>query len=360
MSGTCQSVLPLSRTDSYRGAVPRRPTIADVARQAGVSVTTVSHALSGQGRVDQATRDHVRQVSDRLGYVPSRAARNLALGRSDSIGLLLPSLAQMPFDELMRTDWYGRVTVAASREALHQGRALTLLPELTKAGELDAYALEGVIVLDPTDDDPRAEMFRHSRSRIVLLGRGPFDDVFASVIPDVAGGVAQLLDHLHDAGARSIAVVDTDLAWSQGREAVTSYRNWCARKRVRPNVATASVLELKSRESVAAAGQDAAERLLRSADPPDAIVGLLEDFGRGIVAAVRSQGLSVPHDVLVAQDIDGLVAQVNDPPITAIDLNVNALLATAVDMIVRRRDGHIQTVPTSLCPRLSTQRPHVG
>ena len=56
-----------------------RVTVADVAREAGVSATTVSHALSGKGRVDDATRMHVRQVAASLGYVPNRAARNLAL-----------------------------------------------------------------------------------------------------------------------------------------------------------------------------------------------------------------------------------------------------------------------------------------
>jgi DNA-binding LacI/PurR family transcriptional regulator len=334
----------------------RRPTVADVAREAGVSATTVSHALSGKGRVDAATRRHVQAVADRLGYVPSRAARSLALGRSDTIGLLLPSLAHMPLDELMRTDWYGRVVAAASGAALQHGRALTVLPALQSPGDLEAFGLEGIIVLDPVDHDPRLEMLRASRSRVVILGRGSEPDAFGSVVPDISAGMAILLDHLWEQGARSIAVVQTDLPWSQGRDAVASYRAWCKEHRTRARVVTGAVSQLESRDSIAAAGQAAADRLLARGSRPDAIVGLLEDFGRGIIAAARQHGLSVPDDVLVAQDIDGVVAQVNDPPITALDLNVNELLAAAVELVVDRETPSSVSVPVALNARASTAR----
>lgn len=356
MRGTLPKRFATVKGFSYSRTVPRRPTVADVAREAGVSATTVSHALSGKGRVDATTREHVRLVAERLGYVPSRAARNLALGRSDTIGLLLPQLADMSFDELMRTDWYGRVATAASREALRHGRALAILPELTSAADLDAFSLEGVIVLDPIDDDPRTEMLRASHARVVILGRCEPDDGFSFVAPDIAGGITSLLKHLWDQGARSVGIVETDLAWSQGRDAVAAYRTWCEVVGMQPRVATASVARLQTRDSVASAGQEAAERLLAGRDRPDALVGLLEDFGRGIAAAARERGLGVPEDLMVAQDIDGLVAQVHEPPITALDVNVNALLASAVGMITSARKGENETIPVSLSVRRSTLR----
>ncbi len=322
-----------------------------------MSATTVSHALSGKGRVDAETRRRVRTVADRLGYVPSRAARSLALGRSDTIGLLLPSLAHMPLDELMRTDWYGRAVAAASSAALQHGRALAVLPALRSAGDLEAFGLEGVIVLDPVDDDPRLEMLRGSRARVVLLGHGSANDPFSFVAPDIGAGISELLGHLWEQGARSVAVIETDLEWRQGQEAVDSYRTWCRAHRIRPRVVTGAVGHLTTRDSIAASGQAAAERLLTRGARPDAIVGLLEDFGRGIVAAARKSGLSVPEDLLVAQDIDGMVAQVNEPPITALDLNVNELLAAAVGLVVAREATGSLIVPVSLNKRRSTEGP---
>ena len=84
----------------------------------------MSHALSGKGRVDARTRERVQTAADLLGYVPSRTARSLALGRSDTIGLLLPRLGRMPMDELLRTIKVGCAAprVAAMRRAHAHGR----------------------------------------------------------------------------------------------------------------------------------------------------------------------------------------------------------------------------------------------
>lgn len=77
----------VSRTDlSRRGSRQGRAGIRDVAAAAGVSITTVSDALNGKGRLPDATRRHVREVADRLGYRPSAAARTLRTGKSGLIG----------------------------------------------------------------------------------------------------------------------------------------------------------------------------------------------------------------------------------------------------------------------------------
>jgi transcriptional regulator with XRE-family HTH domain len=67
-----------------------RPNIREVAQEAGVSVTTVSHALNGKGRLDIATRERVIEIANRMGYHPNRNARGLRSGRTDTIALLLP------------------------------------------------------------------------------------------------------------------------------------------------------------------------------------------------------------------------------------------------------------------------------
>lgn len=341
----------------YPFAMSPRTTLADVARVAGVSTTTASHALSGKGRVDEGTRAQVRRVADDLGYVPSRAARSLALGRSDTIGLLLPPLARMPLDELLSTDWYGRVVAAASHEALRHHRALAVLPPVRTASDLSAFALDGIIVLDPIVDDPRWPALQQCRARTVLLGKDPAGALGPSVVPDIPGGIESLLDHLSDRGARRIGVVATDIAWLAGDDTLAAYRAWCQERGARPVVAVAPVSACGSRAEVAAASHATALELLSSPDRPDALIGLLEDFGRGILSAARQLGLAVPDDLLVAQDIDGVVAQVNDPAITAIDLNINGQLAAAVELLVTESTvdaDFVITVPVSLAIRAST------
>lgn len=78
------------------------PSIEEVARRSGVSVTTVSHALSGNRPVNEATAARVREVVAELGYVPATTARNLRTGRTDVIGLIVPDIANTFFSQLAR------------------------------------------------------------------------------------------------------------------------------------------------------------------------------------------------------------------------------------------------------------------
>ncbi|MBU6244659.1 MAG: LacI family transcriptional regulator [Actinomycetales bacterium] len=347
--------------------VPARPTVADVARVAGVSRTTVSHALSGKGRVDARTRSHVQQVAAELGYVPSRTARNLALGRSDTVGLLLPQVAHLPLDELLRSDWYGRVAVIASQEALRHQRALTILPAVHDPGELASFGLDALVVLDPMAHDPRWPVLRASSARMVLLGRDPAGILGPSVIPDLDQGITILMDHLAACGARTYGVIAPDIPWASTPASIESTEQWCAQRGAELRIGHVRLADCRTREEAAAAAQDVAMTMLRAPDRPDALIGLLEDFGRGVIAAARSLGLSVPGDVLVAQDVDGIHAQLSDPPITAIELNLPAQLAAAMDLLfaqertVQATSGgrelvadEVITVPVSLAVRAST------
>jgi DNA-binding LacI/PurR family transcriptional regulator len=106
----------------------KRPTIHDVAIAAGVSVTTVSDALNGKGRVDPATRTLVGEVVERLGYRANRHARGLRLGRSAAIGLLLPVDADGRSDAALSVDFYIRLASAAAATTFSHGQALMLPP----------------------------------------------------------------------------------------------------------------------------------------------------------------------------------------------------------------------------------------
>jgi hypothetical protein len=105
----------------------------------GVSVTTVSHALNGKGRVDPQTRALVTQVVHRLGYRANRHARGLRSGRSGTLGLLLPVSGDVRTDETLRLDYYMRLAGAAATAAFAREHALMLLPPVIGgAGSADS------------------------------------------------------------------------------------------------------------------------------------------------------------------------------------------------------------------------------
>ena len=331
-------------------------TVADVARAAGVSITTVSHSLSGKGRAAPATRERVREVAAELGYVPSRAARNLALGRSDTIGLLLPQLPTMPLEELLAFDYYGRVALAASQAALHQGRALLVLPIVQSASHLASFGLDGLIVLDPSIYDPRLSLLDGLATRTVLMGQDPRGAFGPAVAIDTAGSTRALLDHCWERGARTIGMINSDLSWSATDTARDAYTAWCSERGVEPHLAIAPASSVQSRPELAQAAKQTALEMLRSPGRPDAIIGMLEDFGRGIVLAARDLGLEVPGDLLVAQDIDDAVASAGG--ITALDLNVQTQLHIALAMLISEEPPPVQEtrlVTATLVPRESTR-----
>ena len=336
-----------------------RTTLADVAREAGVSRTTASHALSGKGRVDNGTRALVREVAERLGYSPSRVARNLALGQSDTIGLLLPSIGRLPLDELARTDWYGRVAVLASQESLALGRALTILPPIRSTSDLASFGLDGVLVLDPVEDDPRWPALRELALPRVLIGRDPTGELGPTVVTDLVSPTAQLLTHLRSQGMRRIGLVMPDFHWSAEGEVVNMVGAQCAKWGMpEPTIIHVDASACASRAEALERTQQLVVEVLQGPDRPDALVGLFEGAGPSIIMAARALGLEVPADLLVAVDVDGIVAESFDPPITAIDLNIDALVANAVQLLVSADGDHTRevSVPAHLVVRASSQR----
>lgn len=336
-----------------------RTTLADVAREAGVSRTTASHALSGKGRVDAGTRALVSEVATRLGYSPSRVARNLALGQSDTIGLLLPTIGRLPLDELARTDWYGRIAVLASQEALALGRALTILPPIRSSSDLASFGLDGVLVLDPVEDDPRWPALRELALPRVLIGRDPTGELGPTVVTDLISPMAELLAHLRSQGMRRIGLVMPDFHWSAESEVADAVGSQCATWGMpEPTVIHVDASAFTSRSEALERTQQLVADALQGPDRPDALIGLFEGAGPAIVMAARTLGLQVPSDLLVAVDVDGIVPESFDPPITAIDLNVEALVANAVRILVSADSDHTRevTVPADLIVRASTQR----
>jgi DNA-binding LacI/PurR family transcriptional regulator len=346
----------MSRKARRLNLMAKRPTVSDVAREAGVSNTVVSHSLNDKGRVDPETRRRVKEVAERLGYVPSRAARNLALGRSDTIGLLLPELFGLPLTEILSSDWYGRVAIEASQAAIDRRQALTILPGVGTATDVAHFGIDGAIVADPIGDDPRCAALEAAGVKYVVLGRDPVRPEVPSVAPDTPGATLELLDHLHDAGARSIAAVSVGRDFYAGREAIGAFTAWCEAHSQEPRVIKVSIASHSSREAVGREAFEPARELLGSSDRPDAVVALLEDFGPAILEAARSLGLDVPGDLLVAQDVDGMKAQLVTPPLTAIDLHEGEQVQEAVRLLLEEdaSDNRHVTTPVTLRIREST------
>ena len=317
------------------GAAARPPTrvkIVDVAREAGVSPTTVSHALNGRGQVDAKTREAVQRVALRLGYRPNRHAQRLRTGEAHMIVLV----SSMPFAVAggpSRLGFLMEIAAVAASIALSRGLALVLAPPV-EAGSpaLDNLDIDGALVLEPVAADAQIAAFQARGLPVVSIGRPPTTDL-PYVDLHSAATTRQLLEHLHAQGARRIALVIGAQRRTSYLEAIAAYRAFARERRMPAAVATVD-------ETRGEAGGRAATLELLAREPTiDAVCAPVDALAVGAVHALRHLGRRVPDDVMVATRYDGLRARTCVPPLTALNLHLDAVATRAVDLLLEHLRG---------------------
>lgn len=336
--------------------VRRRVGIKDVAQAAGVSITTVSHALSGKGRLTDATRERVRRVAADLGYTPHPSARSLASGRTGMIATVvsLPGNAPIAFTQI---DYYVALMNAATRTAVGHGYALVVAPSTAGPQTWSRLPLDGVIVIDPADGDPTLPMLRGRGAPIVFVGRDPHGDPSDLVVEnDRAAATRSVLDHLVEAGAGRVGVIALRTFETFSEDAVSAYLTWCAERGAEPCVhtvdadSTATPTELRA----------GATSFLEDADRPDAVFCLYERQAVELLAAAVEAGVAVPDDLLVATIAEMGLAASSQPGLTTLELNQDRLGEAAATLLVDALEGRpvasVGDVPTAITVRGSTMR----
>jgi DNA-binding LacI/PurR family transcriptional regulator len=337
--------------------VGRRVGIKDVAEAAGVSITTVSHALSGKGRLPERTRRRVREVAESLGYVPHPAARSLASGRTGLVAMVVSVHGNAPiaFTEI---DYYVELMNGATRAAMERGLALVLAPSTAGAETWGLLPLDGVIVIDPADGDPTIATLRARGTPIVFVGRDPNGDPSDLVVQnDRSGGTVAVLDHLAAGGTRRVGVFAPRTFESFTDDALQAYRGWCAARDQPPLVWTTPVEPTAGEEEL----REAASAFLAAEERPDAVFCPYERVAVELVASARAAGVEVPAELAVATVSELGLAERNDPPITTLEISQAVLGARAASLLADVLDGRpgasVLDVPTLLVPRASSAGP---
>jgi DNA-binding LacI/PurR family transcriptional regulator len=328
--------------------------ISDVAAAAGVSITTVSHALNDKGRLADETRRRVREVADRLGYQPSALARGLAGGRTGMMAVTVSFVDDLPL-AVADFDYFMQVMNAATSRALERGYALTLLPAPSRRAILERLPLDGAVVMDPVRDDPVMRRLGRRGVPVVTTGRQPdgADDA-CWVDNDHVAGTRAMLDHLASGGARRVALLTVPVLSSYTIDALSAYEDWCAARGQEPIVSSLTA-------SISESGAYAeAIQLLGSRDPPDAIYATLDRLALGVLLAAEAKGVRVPEDLRIAGCTDSAASRTARPALTALNLNPDRIGQEAVDLLVALVEGddpqeRHRVVPSIVVPRGSTR-----
>src|SRR6476469_5799349 len=336
-----------------------RVSIRDVAREAGVAVTTVSHALIGKGRLTPETRERVREVADRLGYRPNPAARSLVSGRTGLIAAVpsLPAGLNIEFSEFA---FFSELIAAATGVAVGRDNALVVSPPAADWFVWDRVPLDGVIVIEQVTDEPALPDLRRRGMPFVTVSADPAGGERDAVVrSDDLGGVTGLLDHLADAGGDTVAMLAPPPINGFTRDCVETYRRWTASSG-RP-----ALLDVIAEEDLIADPDGAylagIGRILDRRPTPDALFVPIELACLSVLELLKERGIAIPGELLLATTRDAGRVTTTDPPITTLEWNYPEIGRRAAQMLLDLIEG-VRTAPceevieTTVIPRASTQR----
>ena len=338
----------------------RRVSIRDVAREAGVSVTTVSHALNDKGRLNPETRERVREVAQQLGYRPNPAARSLVSGRTGLIAVLA-SLPSGVHAELGDFGYFADLIGGATGVAVSHDVALVVAPSATPVtGDepfvWDRVPLDGVVVAGPMADDAALPGLREGGIPFVTIGRDPGGgESDAVVAADDLAGTRAVLDHLVEAGSTRPGLIVLPPLFAVTKDAADGYQAWCEDHDVEPVAEQVGIEDLLRDRAETVAG--AVDRLLAAGT--DAIYCPVEQLGMAALARLDARRVAVPGDVLLATTNDAGRAQVASVPVTTLDTDHRELGRRAVDLLLAliagdREPPLLELVPTQVVVRAST------
>jgi LacI family transcriptional regulator len=332
----------------------RRVTLADLAKLVGVSSATVSRALRADPQISLGTQQRVKLAAEQVSYVPNSAARSLVMRRTHTFGLLIPDMTD-PIHGEMATGFeqeaamvgYSVIIANILGDPARERAALRLFA----ANRADGIAVWGSL------QDPNAVVATLRPSPVVFvaaenprLAREHIDVLVGSIRADEAAGVQALVRHLVDDGRKRFVYVG-------GQHAAS---NLVRQSSVREALAAAGLRRRLVDVSAGATGWRSAsglvDRIMRTS--PDAIICYDDKLALGLIDALRTAGVRVPHDVAVAGFDDIPFAALSNPRLTTVAQPAEEMGRKAAGMLLSAiRDSAMppsELLPVRLVVREST------
>lgn len=315
----------------------------DVAEMAGVSVSTVSLALSGNSRIPVGTRDRVIRVADEMHYQPHAGARALRTELTGSIGLVVSDVAN-PF--------FGELAGEIQRSAAGRGYSLVLCNADEDAGRQDDYLrsllggsrVDGVLVVSAAGMTPGLEAAGRTRARLVFLDRPVVVQAESAgaaylkecpvVRSDATEAVREVAELFVQHGHRRVGIIAPPLQTRVGVER----RDLMIRGLTDLGVAPADV-SVVAGDFRQDSGERAIRELLALPHRPTAVFGADGPMTIGALVGLRRAGLRVPEDMSVVGFDDAPWFELFDPPLTAVAQPIAALADAAVAAMIALIDG---------------------
>ncbi|MCD7745710.1 MAG: LacI family transcriptional regulator [Lachnospiraceae bacterium] len=311
----------------------------EIAAACGVSVATVSKALSDHHDIGEKTKQYVRETADQMGYLPNLSARYLKTNRSYNLGVLFEDAARSGLTH----DFFSGVLENLKITAESRGYDITFLnttsPDMSYVERAQYRGFDGVAIACSDFSDPKVQELLHSSVRVVTVDY--IADNRTAVVSDNIDGMTQLMNYILTQGHRRIAYIHGDEG-RVTRQRLVSY--YCCMEEHGESVREEYIKPALYRNRELA--YEKTEELLSQNEPPTCILYPDDVAAFGGMNAIRARGLRVPEDISVA-GYDGIRAlQYSEPTLTTIRQDMESLGKLAAESLIAEIERPMLTAPT--------------
>ena len=314
----------------------KRTTIKDIAEALGLSVATVSRALTDSWEVSKKTRAAVLEMAEKLNYHPNSQARGLVTRRSNTVGLVVP--------DLLTSTYFA--TVAKSIQPILMDRGYHLL--ITQSDEspaeerrllrmLQDINVDGIIVSTSTDADHNRDIFNELLSEgtaLVFVSRVCHKVKAPKIVIDNKAMAERVVRHLIDQGCKQIVHIAGPKGIRPSLEREQGYRKALEAHRISLDERLVVPAGLFEKD-----GAKAMHGILDAGLLPDAVFAFNDTVAFGAMKEIKRRGLRIPQDIAVAGFSNSFAATIIEPPLTTVAQPLPEMGKLAAELLLRQLDG---------------------
>jgi LacI family transcriptional regulator len=303
--------------------------LEEIAKLSEVSRSTVSRVINNDPNVNESTRERVWAIVRQVNFHPNAAARGLAAGRTQVLGLVIPMGVSALF-----TDPYFPILIQGVASACNANDQSVMLwlaePEYerrTIRQIMHSGLIDGAIVASMLMDDPVVQALAEGDLPFILVGRHPTNTRVSYVDTDNLDSARKMVAHLLRLGRSRVATITGPQNMIAGADRLAGYSAALHDR----GLAVDLELIIES-DFTEAGGYSAMQRLLPR--QPDAVFVASDIMAIGALRAIRDAGLRVPEDIALAGFDDMPFAERSEPPLTTVRQPIVRMGGTAVEMLI--------------------------
>lgn len=337
-------------------------TVKDIAQRAGVSHSTVSRALNNSSLISEEVADRIKRLAFEMGYFPSAAARTLKTRRSRVLGVIVSSLEDPFFSEILQGiedgingSGYSLFIAAAHRDPARERGIVQAMVE---------RSAEGVIVCSTSFSEEQSGQFLQYGVPVVVINNQAAEDFRWSIYHDDVDGSRQVTRHLIDLGHTRLAYIGNSLSGRSNEDRMTGFFQELSAA----GLPAAQEFVHAAQGGDPAHGASAVEAFLSLPEPPTAFVCYNDMMAIGALKALQERGLCIPAQISVAGFDNITFSAYTNPPLTTFDQPKRFIGAEAsrlmLDLLADPQDGavtsNVRVLQGRLLVRGSTAPPPAG